>query len=83
MFQLSEKYNEYIQINEYKDTRSLVLVQKGKDGKEYVQWATREMGKDKKIVKSPVGLRFESEEQLKEFAEWLLEEVTKNDDIPF
>ena len=75
MFQLSEKYNEYIQINEYKDTRSLVLIQKGKDGKEYVQWATREMGKEKKIVKSPVGLRFESEEQLKEFAEWLHETV--------
>lgn len=83
MFQLSEKYNEFIAVNEYKDTRSLVFVQKGKDGKEYVQWCTREMGKEKKTVKSPVELRFESEDQLKEFAEWLLGEVTKNDDIPF
>ena len=80
MFQLSEKYNEYIQINEYNDTRSLVLIQKSKDGKEYVQWCAREMGKEKKIVKSPVGLRFESEEQLKAFAEWLHGKVC---DTPF
>ena len=75
MFELNGKYGENIKVDEYGDTRSLVLVQVGKDGKEYVQWASREMGKDKKVIKTPVGLRFENEEKLKAFAQWLYDEV--------
>ena len=75
MFELSEKFNEFIKIDAYKDSRSLVLAQKGNDGKEYIQWSSREMGKERKVVKRPVGLTFESEYQLKQFSEWLMRET--------
>ena len=84
MFILNEKYHEGITINPYEDSRSLVLTQAGNDGKEYVQWCKREMGQAKKIVNRPVGLTFESEAQLKEFATWLMSEVngTQEDNVP-
>ena len=78
MFQLSEKYNEYIQINEYNGQYALALTKIEKDGKEKIQWCVRKFGDKER--KSIVGLRFESEEQLKAFAEWLHGKVC---DTPF
>ena len=75
MFETNEKFREAIGFNKYKDTITLALFQHGSDGKDYLQWSTKEVGKEKKVVKLPVGLQFESEAQLKEFAAWLMNEV--------
>jgi len=94
MFTLNEKYNEGIKIDPYNETRTLALAQQGNDGKEYIQWCTREMGKDKKIIKAIVGLRFVDIQQLQDFAKWLVGEVLpgmkltakesgEGEDIPF
>ena len=86
MFELNEKYREAIGFNTYKYTISLAVYQHGNDGKDYLKWGTIEVGKEKKIVKLPVGLQFESEAQLKEFATWLMNEVNPpgtTEDPPF
>ena len=75
MFELNEKYKEAIGLSERNGTITLALFRHGDDGKDYMQWGTREIGKDRKVQKLPVGLKFESEAQLKEFATWLMNEV--------
>ena len=72
-----------VSLEEYKDTYSLISTRAGSDGKQYKQYATYQIGRDKHAEKDwPVKVTLGDRAQVVAVARWLLAEMGADVDSP-